>query len=149
MRWFWCSCGWSRTAEAKPFSLLKIEDVEESLPQIVIQGKQFTAVIHKQRLVWPAAARHRFDPDDAETARSFEVRDAAGMVAYRQKRTSTPWDSFKPDDGGNPTRKVRSSCARQRLQGQAAPIKILHQNRVLRSRASGHGELLAVVGPIK
>jgi hypothetical protein len=72
-------------AEEKFFSLLKVEDAEETLPEITIQGKQFTVVIHKQRLVWPAEAGHRFDPDDDETARSFEVRDAAGAVAYRKR----------------------------------------------------------------
>jgi hypothetical protein len=75
----------STNAQQKFFSLLRIEDAEDALPQFVLQGKVFTVVIHKQRLKWPAEAQHRFDPDDDETARSFEVRDATGVAVYRQK----------------------------------------------------------------
>jgi hypothetical protein len=72
-------------AQEKLASLIRIEDAEEALPPLVIQGKEFTVVIHKQRLVWPEEARHKFDADGDETARSFEVRDATGAAVYTQK----------------------------------------------------------------
>jgi len=75
----------STNAQQEFFSLLRIVDAEETLPQFFIQGKEFTVVVHKQRLAWPAEARHRIHPDDDETARSFEVRDATGVTVYRQK----------------------------------------------------------------
>ncbi len=72
----------SANAQQKFFSLVGIEDAEETLPKFVIQGNEFTVVIHKQRLKWPAESQHRFDPDCDETARSLEVRDATGATVY-------------------------------------------------------------------
>lgn len=75
----------STSAQQEFYSLLKIVDAEETLQQFFIQGKPFTVVVHKQRLAWPVEARHKIDPDDDETARSFEVRDATGATVYEHK----------------------------------------------------------------
>jgi hypothetical protein len=63
-------------------SSIRMEDVVEELPPIALGPQSFTIVVHKKRLVWPAEAQHVFDPDDDETAESFDVRDATGRVLY-------------------------------------------------------------------
>jgi hypothetical protein len=63
-------------------SSIAIADAEEALAPVVLGERSFSVVVHKKRLVWPDAASHRFDPDDDETAVSFDVRDAAGNVLY-------------------------------------------------------------------
>jgi hypothetical protein len=63
-------------------TLITMEDVEEELPPIVLGSDSFSVVVHKKRLVWPEEARHRFDPDDDETAVSFDIRDAQGNVIH-------------------------------------------------------------------
>ncbi len=72
-------------AQQEFFPLLRLQDAKDTLPPLAIQGKEFTVVIHKQRIEWPTEAGHRFDPDGDETARSFAVLDSAGAVAYEQK----------------------------------------------------------------
>lgn len=69
--------------QEKYFASLKVEPAEEKLPSFSIQGKEFTVVVHKERIVWPTEAGHKFNVDDDQTDRSFEVRDAAGLVAYK------------------------------------------------------------------
>jgi hypothetical protein len=71
-------------------SSITIIDVEETLPPIVLGEQSFAVVVHKKQLVWPAEASHRFDPDDDETAVSFEVCDDEENVVYRQDVLDDP-----------------------------------------------------------
>jgi hypothetical protein len=71
-------------------SAISIEDVVETLPAVELGGHHFTVVVHKKRLVWPPEAGHRFDPDDDETAVSFDVRDAEGKVLFKYDVLDNP-----------------------------------------------------------
>jgi len=71
-----------QTDQEKLRSQIKVEVLEEKLPPVILQGKTFTVIVQKFRLIWPPEARHTFDPDDDETAISFEIRDPSGAVAY-------------------------------------------------------------------
>jgi len=74
--------GSSDAASVDYRSSITIADAEETLTPVLLGERSFTVVVHKKRLVWPEDASHRFDPDDDETAVSFDVRDAEGNVLY-------------------------------------------------------------------
>jgi hypothetical protein len=71
-------------------SSLGMEDVEEELSPVALGGDRFTLVVHKKRLVWPKEAQHEYDPDDDETAESFDVKDAEGNVLYSYRVLDEP-----------------------------------------------------------
>jgi hypothetical protein len=75
---------------ADPRSAIEIEDFDELLPPIALGNRRFTVVVHKKRLVWPKEAGHAVDPDDDETAVSFDVRDAGGNSLYSYRVVDNP-----------------------------------------------------------
>ncbi len=72
------------STDQKYRAAITIQDAEDALPPISIGDRKFTVVVQEKRLVWPAAAHHQVNADDDETAISFDVKDASGVVAYHQ-----------------------------------------------------------------
>jgi hypothetical protein len=71
-------------------SAITIEDVEDALPLISIGNRKFTIMVQKKRLLWPAAAQHKFSVDDDEVAVSFDVKDSSGAVALHRSVMADP-----------------------------------------------------------
>jgi hypothetical protein len=78
------------SSDPKYRAAITIEDVEDALPPISIGNRNFTVVVQKKRLHWPAAAQHKFSADDEEIAVSFDVKDSSGAVALHRSVMADP-----------------------------------------------------------
>jgi hypothetical protein len=77
-------------SDAKQRQAITIESIEEKLAPISIGNRQFIVVVQKQRLKWPAEAKHVFSGDDDESAVSFDVKDASGALAFPRTMVVEP-----------------------------------------------------------
>jgi hypothetical protein len=82
--------GQAASNDQKYRAAITIEDVEDALPPIVIGNRNFTVMVQKKRLLWPAAAQHKFSSDDDEIAVSFDVKDSSGVVALHRSVMADP-----------------------------------------------------------
>jgi len=82
--------GQAASSDQKYRAAITIEDVEESLLPIAVGNRNFTVMVQKKRLLWPAAAQHKFSADDDETAISFDVKDTSGAVALHRSVMADP-----------------------------------------------------------
>lgn len=71
--------------DTKFFAAIQIEDAQEESAPLTIGGQDFTVIIRKKRLVWPAEAQHKFSDLDDETAVAVEIRDAQSRVVYSRE----------------------------------------------------------------